>query len=450
MLTKQDERNGLVKTSWDAIRHRVLKIEPHFAKLVDEINPDESFSLYLAYYPYGSMDADTQSTLFPDLKGGFFRLSDANIPNDILTDLGYSKDNTPLGMVLEKQIECFVDLKSREITIPSFIYTPGKFFPLTKILNQKNSRTHAPYRLLCSTAGARSVFTLPNIGCATNHAMLQRDFKIKIPAPKSLYYHWHLFKEIVTSSTINSNWRCCVIYFSEKWVDKLHNDKSWSGLKEYLQAFAWNQCEYDVNRIHYDMIFSIIQQDRNLKPNPYLTDTAKHLFTIALGAVPGYAPAMEDSALPAEILQKVFIESYNLKYTPTILHPTHYNFETDKYPIYYSLQNPSTLVFSPKSRELSSTLYEMRELEHLMNVFSFELSRNEGMCSINSLMNKLAKQVKFGYFHNKLDSHQIIQHSSKIQTLDTRFNHPKKSALSGKARFACDGPFARGCVSISN
>lgn len=450
MFSESDERNGLVRTTWKEIRSRVAEVEGEFASLVDVLSPDDSFPLYLAYYPYGAMDADIQSTLYPDMKGGFFRLSDEGVSKPLLSDLGYSINNTPLGMVLEKQIECFVDLACNEITIPSFIYTPGKFFPITKILNQNFKRNHAPYRLLYSTAGARSAFMLPHIGCNTNHILLQRDYKIKSSAPKSLYYHWHLFKEIIDSSAVNCDWRCCVVYFSKKWIDAIHRDKQWSDVKQYLQNKAWQQCDYDINRVHYDMIFSIIQQKRNLKPNPYLTDTAKHLFSIALGESPGYAPVTDESAMPAAIIQKAFIESYNMKkYVPVILHPVHYNFGKDTYPIYYSLQNPSTLVFSPKSSELSSTLSEMRELHHLLSVFSSELARDEGMCSSNSIMNRLSKQVKFDYFHNKLDSHQIVKHSSNLIQLDDRFNHTLHHSMTDKHQFACDGTFARGCVRIS-
>jgi hypothetical protein len=450
MFSMQDANNGMIKLSWKDVRDKVRSVEPHFAKLVDKINPDASFPLYLAFYPYGELDADTQSTLFPDQQGGFYRLTDANVPNEVMQDLGYSVNNTPLGMVLEKQIECFVNLKSNKITIPTFIYTPGKIFPLTRILNNKNNRIYAPYGLLCSTAGARSAFMLPNIGCSTNHVLLQRDFKIKTPAPKTLYDHWQIFKEIARSKIANSDWRCCVMYFSEKWIEKINSDSAWNELKQYLQELAWHQCEYEINRIHYDMIFSIIQQKCNLKPNPYLTDTAKHLFTTALGISPGYAPAVDDSALPVKILQKAFIESYGLKkYTPTVFHPIHYNFETEKYPIYYSLHNPSTLVFSPKSREVSSTLNEIRELEHIMNVFSRELAKDDGMCSPVSMMNKLAKKIKLNYFHSKIDSHGIVQLSSEIPANDERFNYLVDRGNS-QAGFANDGPFVRGCIRISN
>ncbi len=450
MFTEQDEGNGLLKTYWPAVRDRVSKIEPFFTALVDKLNPDEDFPLYIAYYPYGSIDADTQSTRFPDLNGGFFRLSDSNVPNDLTKNLGYSRNDTPLGMILDKQIECFVDLPNKKVTIPSFIYTPGKIFPFTQMLNKKNKRVYAPYGLLCSTAGARSTFMLSNIGCATNHAALQRDFKIKIPAPKSLYEHWHVFKEITSSKTLKCDWRCSVMYFSEKWIEKLHRDKSWIDLKQYLQEVAWEQCEYEINRIHYDIIFSIIQENRNLKPNPYLTDTAKHLFAIALGASPGYAPTIDNDSLPLDILQTVYIESYGLKkYIPTIFTSMHYNFEQNKHPIYYSLQNPSTLVFSPKSREISSTLTEMRELEHIMNIFLTELARDDGMCSAGSIMNKIAKQIKLHYFHNKLDSHNIVKSSSEIAISDSRFAY-MISQQNSNASFACDGTFVRGCIKITS
>jgi len=51
------------------------------------------------------------------------------------------------------------------------------------------------------------------------------------------------------------------------------------------------------------------------------------------------------------------------------MQPAHFYFENDKLPVYYSLQNPSTYAFSPKSRKLSSTLFEMRELAHIMRIF---------------------------------------------------------------------------------
>lgn len=443
------EKRGLIKVYWADVRKRVAKIEPAFAKIADELNPDKSFPLYLAYYPYGAFDADTQSSFFPDGKGSYYRLTDTDAPKDVVNHLGYSKNNTPLAMVLDKQIESFIDLKNQGITIPSLIYTPGKMFPLTRILRKRNNYIYAPNGLLCSTAGVRSTFLLPNIGCATNHSNLQRDFNVQCPAPKSLYEHWQLFKEIISSDVINSDWRCCVMYFSNKWLEKIHNDKSWSDLRCYLQEMAWHQFEYEINRIHYDCIFSMIQQNRNLKPNPYLTDTAKHLFSTAIGATPGYIPALDDDALPLHILQKVFVESYGLKkYFPTIMKPSHFRFDKENLPIYYSLHLPATHVFSPKSRQVSSALLEMRELEHIMKIFLVELSRENSMC-FDTIMGKVAKNVKFQFFHNKIDRHRIIQSSTHLEKHDKRFTDIHASLRENSATFASDAPFLRGCISIS-
>lgn len=450
MLTEIDEGKGLVKVYWSDIRKRIAKVEPAFVKIVDELNPDKKFPLYLAYYPYGSLTGDTQTIFLPKQNKGEYRLTDPSAPRDVIKDLGYGIDSSPLGMVLDKSTELFIDLKNEGITIPWSISSPGAFFSFARILSKKSNRIYAPNGLLTETSGARSAFMLPNIGCATNHANLQRDFNVQNPPPKFLYDHWHVFKEICNSDVINNEWRSCLLYFSERWINKIHNDKSWIQLKLYLHEMAWHYYEYERNHVYYDIAFSIIQRKRNLKPNPYLADTARHLFATALGDAPGYEPAVTDNALPLKILQKAFIDSYGLKkYFPIIMQPVHYNFEEDPFPIYYSLQNPSTHVFSPRSREVSSTLIEMRELEHIMRIFVEELKKENGICS-DTIINKIAKNIEFNYFHNKLDRHRIVAKSSNIPSFDSRFCSKDSNFYHNEATFACDAPFVRGCISIKS
>jgi hypothetical protein len=154
--------------------------------------------------------------------------------------------------------------------------------------------------------------------------------------------------------------------------------------------------------------------------------------------------------LPLELLQKVFVESYDMKkYYPTIMQPANFDFEQNSLPIYYSLQNPSTLVFSPKSRRASSTSFEMRELEHIMRVFIEELAKDNGICS-DTIIHKIAKGVLFHYFHNKIDRHRIVRSSVKIAEMDERFYliHPKYKLA--EAVFASDAPFVRGCIRIGS
>jgi hypothetical protein len=241
-----------------------------------------------------------------------------------------------------------------------------------------------------------------------------------------------------------------VIYFSENWITKLYSDKRWLVLKSYFQDLAWTRFEYDRNRIYYDIAFSVIQQKRNLKPNPYLADTARHLFSIALGCAPAYSPALDEEALPIHLLQKVFVESYNLKkYIPTIMQPVNYNFETNKMPVYYSLQHPTTHMFSPRSRKLSSTLLEMRELDHIMNIFSEELGSNNAVCA-DTILNQISNSIQFNYFHNEEDRHRIVNSSSEIAKRDDRFNYVSSGHCAKDSVFSPDARFLRGCVSLQN
>lgn len=180
-----------------------------------------------------------------------------------------------------------------------------------------------------------------------------------------------------------------------------------------------------------------------IQPDIYL------LWLLALGAAPSYAPASNDDSLPLEILQNAFVESYGLKkYLPTIMQPKHFNFEQDNYPIYYSLQNPSTYVFSPKSRKISSTIFEMRELEHLMRIFISELSKDDIICS-DTVISKAAKEVEFKYFHNEPDRHNVVKSSAIIPDYDARFNVQRAKKKSSSLSFASDAKFLRGCISIA-
>lgn len=453
MSTQYDERLGLVKTCWRKIRKRVAKVEPRFAQLVDQINPDDSYPIFMAYYPYGAIEADTNNTLLPNADGTYFRLNQQEAPPEVFKHLGYGANSSPFGMVLEKILESFVDLPKDKITIPWSIYTPGKFFPFNRILSYKKPHVYAPNGLLSSSAGARSTFMLANVGCHGNHGLLKRDLGIKAPVPKNLYDQFAVFKDI-SDSFIKENqndWRCCVLYFSEKWIEKIHSDDTaWLPLKKYLHEIAWDHFDYLRNKVFYDCCFSLIQKNRNLKPNPYLVDTAKHLFAIALGAAPGFIPALDEEASPIHLIQEAYLQYYGLKkYYPTIMTPAYFNFETDSLPTYYSLQHPSTYIFSPRSRDATCTLYELRELEHIIKIFKSELSKDHVLCS-DTILGESSKEIQFDFYHNKTDRYGLVKLSDDIIQHDERFlNINKKFTLKNGVDFSAASTFLRGCVKIS-
>lgn len=445
MFTEQDEKIGLVRTEWKNIRDRVGSVSPVFAKLIDSLSPGKDFPLYLAYYPFGELKGDTSSPFLPQITGGNRRLTDPNLPKEISQELGYGRTSSPLGMLLEKRLEYYIDIPKMKVTIPWQIFEPGAFFPLARFIQNTSNRIYTPNGLLTAVSGSRSIFMLPSIGCASNHAMLMRHYNISPQPPKSPYDHWHLFKDIINHS--NHDWRSCVLYFSDKWVDKIQNDNAWYPVKKYLLEMAWNSFEFERNHIYYNIAYSLIQNDRNLKPNPYLSDTASHLFTIALGGVPGYSPACNDDSMPIKLIQDAFYHSYGLKkYIPTIMHPVHFLYENpSSRPVYYSLRYPSTFTFSPKSRKISSTLFDMRELKHIVNTFKSELVQDSNIFS-DTVITEIAKNVDFSFFHNEVDPHGMISDSSTLEQYDDRFLQSRGS--NPTAAFARDGSFLRGCIGI--
>jgi len=452
-LSSVDEGKGIVKVYWKDVRERVEKVDPEFAYMVDKLDPDQKFPLYLTYFAYGDLIGDKKGLFLPTRESGVFKFSDSGVPSDLITDLGYGRNSLPMGMLLERTLEWFIDLKADNMknsrTIPWVMYRPGTFFPVLRVLRKKDQRAYAPNNVLLTASGARSVFMLPHIGRVLNHSFLQRDYNIHLPAPKFLYEHWSLFKAILNSQKIKSDWRSCILYFSEKWVKKLHHDIAWSRLKVYLHETTWQRYQYERNKTYYDLTFADIQK-RCRRPDPYLADMASHIFAVALGASPGYVPAVNEDYLPLQALQEVYVNSYKLdQYWPSIMQPTHFTFETDQYPIYYSLQTQATSMFSPKSRNEASILAQMRAMWDILKVYQEELVKEETWCS-DTILGQVARVVDFNLYHNKPDAHDVIQLSTQIPDHDPRFPPKDKKLKLPQATFEYGGPFARGCVSISS
>lgn len=438
----------LTKVSWDDIRKSVAKVNPTFAKLVDELSPGKDLPMYLAKYAYGEIVADTEQFFFPNPTGsGIISVNDERLPAEVKRDLKRGVQSMPFGMVLNKRLETYSDLPLKRLRYPGNIWKPGDLFPLVRILSQNCKRKFYVNTVVSGVAGSACAFTLPSIGRVDLHTNLQNTYRIKSAAAKSMYDHWQIFKEIANSDFANSAWRMHLLLFADKWEDMLHRDPAWTKLKLHLHEQAWEFTEYRRNQIFYDIAFSSIQEKRNLKPNPYLTDTAAHLLSIAIGAVIGYRPAVDETSLPLKLLQTAFVEAYSLPhYTPIIMEPDYFYFESSK-PNYYSLQNPSTHRFSPKSRRIVNTLFETRELAHIMDIFIDEASKKGSMCA-ETRLGMLKEKVSFSFYHNQEDRHGIIKPSNSPEIIELDSRLQKNQQAFPDRTFCADAKFMRGCIAI--
>ncbi len=79
--------------------NEVKQINFEFFQIVEDINPGDDCALYGVDIPYGELVGDHISQFLPLKSGGFTRLTDPNLPCSIINDLGYGKDNSPIGFV---------------------------------------------------------------------------------------------------------------------------------------------------------------------------------------------------------------------------------------------------------------------------------------------------------------------------------------------------------------
>lgn len=351
----------------------------------------------------------------------------------------------PLGLVLNNAFqESLTHLYSDE-TLPLGVVYPGSIFALWKHLD---TRLHFhPAKLFDITAGASSLFMLPNIGNEVCHKHLKRDFGVSESAPKTLPEHWSIFKKIANHPKFKSQWHVELLLFSDPWLEKLKNDPAWNRLYSYLLEYAWQKSAYDRNRFMYDFANSCIQNARNLKPNPYIADTFAHLLTIVSGGGVGFRPATDNLLAPVDLIQKAYLESYGMKkYTPIIMQPAHFDLSKQDDPIYYSLQYPTTLAFSPRARKLPNTLFDLAELKHILAVFEDEVVNRHTHLD-NTVIKDVVEKVDFNFYHNKVDTHQEIELSHLIPARDTQFLSCV-SAVRDDLAFSDNGSFVRGCVQM--
>jgi hypothetical protein len=293
------------------------------------------------------------------------------------------------------------------------------------------------------TAGARSTFLLPKVSEQTGYKSLRQYFGKQFDKPKNLTEHWHLFKNIFDAEK-NVEWNTECLYFSKNWIDLLH-DPAWIKVRLYFLQRAWDTSEFFRNQFIWDLAFSLIQQKRCLKIDPYIADTIRHLLFMSTGSISGMGPATSEYALPTAFLQDVFSNIYNLKYNPTIMQPKRLNAFEDYQPIYYSLAYPALFAFSPKNRALSSKISDLYDVKLLFEKYLDEIN------NVNIQKTELTESLEktdFHFYHSKTENHyKGINSSDDASNIDPNL---AVNLIAMEAEpVAVNSPFMRGCIQLS-
>lgn len=445
LLMDNVHKASMEELDWKAVRKTFLSVNPALGKIIDDLDPGPSFTFFKLSYPFGSEILKNGVLQLPNKKGELVSFYNGQINPEIREKLGYNYGSNPVTMTVKNSLELFMQLRQRIIPLYGAV-PPGKIFGLWNVLSaEAENNLVLNSNMWGLTAGARSLFMLPKISKAASHQKLQQKIGLCADKPKCHLDHWEIFREIEQRMPDENPWNAELLFFSKKWFE-FQQDPHWLKFNYWLAKKAWSGSEYFRSEFIWDMVFSAIQETKNIRPEPYFTNTVRHLFAIGNSALPGFAPATNDDAAPIQKIQNVYQEIYNLDYTPTIMQPTLFSTCMPNKPVYYSLQFPTTISAPIKNKNMANKIINLQQIHHILEKIRSEIL--QGKLNLeHTTYYKLLQKVKYDFFHsdpkeraNLLPSKQMpIEDPLLLTSCDNRNNLP----------FPEDCPFVRGCIRIS-
>lgn len=406
------------KIFWADIKSQVEKVNPTFAKLIDERSPGQDFYFYKATYPYGAPVLNKAVLMIPNQTGEVVPITDASIASTIKEDLGYNLNSNPVSMILSNSFEIFLPLENSTIPLNG-VMRPGRLFGAYRILN-KNS--YQPKFIWEMTAGARSIFMLPKISEENRHYKLQKAFDIG-ETPKKLMDQWEIFRSLANHPDFPQDWSAEILFFPKQWFDYL-DDPDWMPFYYSFYRRMWEATEFGRNTPIWNLIFSIILQEFQGKASSYISETVKYLMYIATGAQPGFAPVTDNIAAPIRGIQQVYYDIYGLtKYPLIIMTPAFFNLDDPQsLPIYYSLQFPTATEFGKSTRMRNSFVDDLQEIKSLLVRCGKEILSDRFNVD-NTPLQKAFQIIEFCCFHSIKELRSHMKNSLEIMQSDVRFSN---------------------------
>jgi len=287
------------------------------------------------------------------------------------------------------------------------------------------------------TSGVRSTFMLPSVTDTANHNQLAKRYGLLADKPQGLKDHWAIFKELAEKQ--NCDWRSEFMYFSNNWFKNLE-DPAWMKLYNYFLKSNRLAYEFWRNFLSWQITFDQVEQSKNMKYSSYTLDTAKHLFAIAVGSLPGFRPATDESSLPRTLIQEAYLKGYGLKeYWPVIIEPAHFSL-ANRQPIYYSANHPSLFQSDPNPPKTIISFLD--EVIRVVEKYKDGIS-NDKFATATSLY-KTARHVDFSFYHDRPKGYKNMHDVMLLPAEDPRFQPEKR-----RGKFPKFAHFLTGCIKIS-
>ncbi|PIQ42730.1 MAG: hypothetical protein COV52_06455 [Gammaproteobacteria bacterium CG11_big_fil_rev_8_21_14_0_20_46_22] len=435
----------LVKKYWKDVREEMQALAPEFSNIVDALNPGDDLCFYEGVYPYGAEVVKQGVLQVANPKGDIVPYNHPTIETHLSEDLSYNLGSNPCLCVLESCLEAYTYFDDRVIPACDYL-RPGSFSGIWQVLGPQVSQY--PEFLWNLSSGSRSIFMLPKVSEANANNKLKRAFSLTTNKPRSMLDHWYLFREMASHPDFPKPWRSRVLFFSGEWFKQLE-DPAWHEFQRYILKKAWFSSEFWRNQFVWNIVFSSVQKNRQIKSSAHIINTVQHLIIMAAGFMPGFAPALDDSAAPVSSLQQVYLDIYNLRnYAPILMQPHCLSFEDNARPVYYSLHYPTAGTFSPKSSGHSSTISDLYEVKMIMDKYLMEM-RSGNIHLSDTLIAKTAEAAAFSFFHSDTEMYHDVKPSEDIPKEDPSFKQATpKNTISDE--FPNNSSFVRGCIRVDH
>lgn len=439
---------AIEKIYWQEARELIKPLNPQFVDTVDAIGPSKEFYFYRTQFRFGDEVLKQGTFHLPTKSGGLVPLTDEGVPPEIQKDLNYNLNANPALIPLNNSMELFVKFDDR--IIPYALISPGALFGFSRVLDLDKVKTnsYAAMSIWDMTAGARSLFMLAKISDTQGHNRLKKCYLLQQERPGSLRDHWYIFREISQRQPLDQQWSCDMLLLPARWIDALEN-QDWIKLKCLLLVANRRAHEFWHNNFVWNLTFSHIQLAIQIKCSPHITDTIKHLFNIATGTAPGFTMADNEKLAPIKLIEDAYLHEYGLKnYAPILMQPEH--FQLNKTPsIYYSLQHPTLMEFSPKTSDSTSTMTDLYEIKNILERYQTAL-KQEKFNLRESLLETIANATDYAFFHSNTSAYAGIEETMEIPNQNERFAKMLARYPSQNRDFPKNSTFLRGCIEIRN
>jgi hypothetical protein len=418
-------------------------LDKNLSLLLTEWQPDKSYTLYKVKYAYGKKVMHQGKLQLPLNDGTTVAFDDPIIPNSIRADLSYS--SFPIGIILNNSAEVFVELETRIISLA--IFEPG--VPLGLLETLESPHSFCFRNVWTVTAGARTGFMLAKISDKFYHTKLQRALGCELPPPRTPSEHTPVFIDIINKYSDIKDWEVEFLFFSKKWFEVKHNDIHWTKFYSYLQSYLILYTGFSRNRPKFELIWDYFSEKlyrKKKKSDPIIFDKLKSLLISALGVIPLYSPAIDDTRGPITEIQKIYCEIYGLQYAPTIMVPRHFGFDKYSLPAYFSLKHHTTFINSPRNKDSESLITGLTQLNSLLRDF-LEFVENGKLNLKNTTIENMIEATNFNFYHIDSKDYKNIYSTKSLPISDPMLC--KQLGNDTIFDFPYTNTFLRSCIQLS-